>query len=112
VCDLETSRIGAPYIYNISNLRVNACAPIEDQSYIQTAILKNQSMRLIIPVSVNILLGRREYILNKQLGMEVYMKLVMIWRLECTFAASKSFFVGSFVFSYCSIYKYAFFPRW
>ena len=23
VCDLETSRIGAPYIYNISNLRVN-----------------------------------------------------------------------------------------
>jgi hypothetical protein len=24
VCDLETSRIGAPYIYDISNLRVNA----------------------------------------------------------------------------------------
>ena len=23
VCDLETSRIGAPYIYDISNLRVN-----------------------------------------------------------------------------------------
>jgi hypothetical protein len=23
VCDLETSRIGAPYIYGISNLRVN-----------------------------------------------------------------------------------------
>jgi hypothetical protein len=23
VCDLETSRIGAPYIYNISILRVN-----------------------------------------------------------------------------------------
>ena len=23
VCDLETSRIGAPYIYEISNLRVN-----------------------------------------------------------------------------------------
>ena len=23
VCDLETSRIGAPYIYNISRLRVN-----------------------------------------------------------------------------------------
>jgi len=50
-------------------------------------------MRLIISVSVNILLGRREYILNKQLGMEVYMKVVMIWRLECTFATSKSFFL-------------------
>jgi len=24
VCDLETSRIGAPYIYDISGLRVNA----------------------------------------------------------------------------------------
>jgi hypothetical protein len=23
VCDLETSRIGAPYIYDISNVRVN-----------------------------------------------------------------------------------------
>ena len=23
VCDLETSRIGAPYIYDVSNLRVN-----------------------------------------------------------------------------------------
>jgi len=23
VCDLETSRVGAPYIYDISNLRVN-----------------------------------------------------------------------------------------
>jgi hypothetical protein len=23
VCELETSRIGAPYIYDISNLRVN-----------------------------------------------------------------------------------------
>jgi hypothetical protein len=23
VCDIETSRIGAPYIYDISNLRVN-----------------------------------------------------------------------------------------
>ena len=25
VCDLETSRIGAPYIYEISSLRVNPC---------------------------------------------------------------------------------------
>jgi hypothetical protein len=26
VCDLETSRIGAPHIYDISNLRVKAIA--------------------------------------------------------------------------------------
>jgi len=25
VCDLETSRMGAPYIYDISHLRVNIC---------------------------------------------------------------------------------------
>ena len=25
VCDLETSRIGAPYIYNVRLLRVNRC---------------------------------------------------------------------------------------
>ena len=27
VCDLETSRIGAPYIYDISSLRVNTFGP-------------------------------------------------------------------------------------
>ena len=26
MCDLETSRMGAPYIYDISRLRVNCCA--------------------------------------------------------------------------------------
>jgi hypothetical protein len=30
VCDLETSRIGAPYIYDISNLRVNGLPKITD----------------------------------------------------------------------------------
>jgi len=29
VCDLETSRIGAPYIYDISNLRVNVRELVE-----------------------------------------------------------------------------------
>ena len=29
VCDLETSRMGAPYIYDISNLRVNVAIPVE-----------------------------------------------------------------------------------
>jgi len=28
VCDLETSRIGAPYIYDIRSLRVNDLTPI------------------------------------------------------------------------------------
>ena len=31
VCDLETSRIGAPYIYDISNLRVNVTIFIPDE---------------------------------------------------------------------------------
>ena len=30
LCDLETSRIGAPYIYDISNLRVNAVVTPDD----------------------------------------------------------------------------------
>jgi hypothetical protein len=29
VCDLETSRIGAPYIYDISNLRVKEHVPVK-----------------------------------------------------------------------------------
>jgi hypothetical protein len=36
VCDLETSGIGAPYIYDISHLRVNKFTPLFDSvSYIQ-----------------------------------------------------------------------------
>ena len=31
VCDLETSRIGAPYIYDISSLRVNININIRDE---------------------------------------------------------------------------------
>jgi len=38
VCDLETSRIGAPYIYDISHLRVNV--PI---------VLKSGSLSLLEP---------------------------------------------------------------
>jgi len=30
VCDLETSRIGAPYIHDISRLRVNTASGIVD----------------------------------------------------------------------------------
>jgi len=31
VCDLETSRMGAPYIYDISRLRVNACVILNNE---------------------------------------------------------------------------------
>jgi hypothetical protein len=31
VCDLETSRIGAPYIYDISHLRVKICQNTKKQ---------------------------------------------------------------------------------
>jgi len=34
VCDLETSRMGAPYIYDISRLRVNTIWPPEDEKNI------------------------------------------------------------------------------
>jgi len=29
VCDLETSRMGAPYIYDISRLRVKLTTPVD-----------------------------------------------------------------------------------
>jgi hypothetical protein len=34
VCDLETSRIGAPYVYDISNLRVNTAELIRPAKYL------------------------------------------------------------------------------
>jgi len=36
VCDLETSRMGAPYIYDISHLRVNVLVILFDLKYLQT----------------------------------------------------------------------------
>jgi len=34
VCDLETSRMGAPYIYDISHLRVNIFFPLEQAAIV------------------------------------------------------------------------------
>ena len=34
VCDLETSRMGAPYIYDISHLRVNYADGMLSESYL------------------------------------------------------------------------------
>ena len=36
VCDLETSRMGAPYIYDISHLRVNQSCKVVDQQQFHT----------------------------------------------------------------------------
>jgi len=35
VCDLETSRVGAPYIYDIRSLRVNTAMLIEHEAYVK-----------------------------------------------------------------------------
>jgi hypothetical protein len=54
MCDLETSRIGAPYIYDISNLRVNqrahgkesknsAMYPCPDQLFYLRIYTRNQA---------------------------------------------------------------------
>jgi len=52
VCDLETSRIGAPYIYDISNLRINTRVPFSlSRIMIIPFIVKNVSvgLHLLIP---------------------------------------------------------------
>jgi len=41
VCDLETSRIGAPYIYDISHLRVNCIMQIWRKFFKTCSFLKN-----------------------------------------------------------------------
>ena len=41
VCDLETSRIGAPYIYDISSLRVNTVNPKVDLNNLKNKKKKN-----------------------------------------------------------------------
>ena len=46
VCDLETSRMGAPYIYDISRLRVNCVLhngkfPMQFSTRIQTTLTAN-----------------------------------------------------------------------
>jgi len=43
VCDLETSRMGAPYIYDISHLKVNIYI------YIYTYIYKHTILQYILP---------------------------------------------------------------
>jgi hypothetical protein len=67
VCDLETSRIGAPYIYDISNLRVNNNE--SDESSRTTVISleeKNGAFLLCLILAVMLYIGwrvKRLYIL-------------------------------------------------
>ena len=44
VCDLETSRMGAPYIYDISRLRVKAAEGEIDRSPTSTSEVKNERL--------------------------------------------------------------------
>jgi len=45
VCDLETSRIGAPYIYDISNLRVNVQLYTQNKHNYASSLRMNPDMR-------------------------------------------------------------------
>jgi hypothetical protein len=86
------------------------CSSWGSKLYTKDSYFEELEHIVVLFPTMNILLGRRERILNKQLGMEVYVNLCMIWRLEWTFATSKNFIVRTLIFSYCSICKYAFFP--
>jgi len=45
VCDLETSRMGAPYIYDISRLRVNVTIILAPKAFIAS---NNRTLRMFI----------------------------------------------------------------
>jgi len=48
VCDLETSRIGAPYIYDISNLRVKEASKLYFQNLLQSFQTSDRLLRVIL----------------------------------------------------------------
>jgi len=54
VCDLETSRMGAPYIYiyDISRLRVNVDSPARSNTSLRMTLLLRNSRGLFIKVRV------------------------------------------------------------
>jgi len=53
VCDLETSRMGAPYIYDISNLRVNfAIFPIGPKVKFFNSVTRLATNDLTLPAVV------------------------------------------------------------
>jgi len=52
VCDLETSRMGAPYIYDISRLRVKSKSTTQALKQKQEVTLGSYEHNLLIPDSV------------------------------------------------------------
>jgi len=48
-CDLETSRIGAPYIYDISNLRVNAAIIFTRHAIFEPSTLLEDALFVYTP---------------------------------------------------------------
>jgi len=55
VCDLETSRIGAPYIYDISHLRVKVCKSVHHHTIqINQPTKCNNSSSLLLDVYVQL----------------------------------------------------------
>jgi len=58
VCDLETSRMGAPYIYDISRLRVK---DLHSATYIYVVRrLRVNGLRLVAPENLSQVLKLRE----------------------------------------------------
>jgi hypothetical protein len=81
VCDLETSRIGAPYIYDISNLRVKipqtakiGCANV--RTYRKNEVRGNRSVQNMI--LKNILTSWRR-VLEKLTGSQLVKKFPAIY---------------------------------
>ena len=61
VCDLETSRIGAPYMYDISNLRVNsnnALSPATERNDSFTDNSREMAMMMMMMMMM-MMIGRR-----------------------------------------------------
>jgi len=48
VCDLETSRMGAPYIYDISHLRVKVKGDYYLTKYSKTRVIFSRMIRLLV----------------------------------------------------------------
>jgi len=54
VCDLETSRMGAPYIYDISRLRVNGRFSIRENGNMKTLFFIS-NFRRVLSIVCNLL---------------------------------------------------------
>jgi hypothetical protein len=78
VCDLETSRIGAPYIYDISNLRVkmDGCAlkQVSKFKYLGSIITEDGKNREDIMQRI------RELKLRLLIKINYYFRITLVWK--------------------------------